>query len=193
MLENEKNIEQIDKKYFQELIKKLENVFKKYCENITNYCILNQFSRIMNNNNNNNQHQCQIALNETLNICLKNEQIKHVIIEHQGILLLFKALNDPNNQLIMDIILRTLSILCSHPDSLKYLQRVNCYNILTDILCDENASEWTRTEAGGCIAQITSPQLDFSDHLNGFVENIQDLIRALTSNLTKQKNFLKKF
>lgn len=33
------------------------------------------------------------------------------------------------------------------------------------------------------LAQITSPSLDLCHNLNGFIENIQDLTRALTSKL----------
>lgn len=76
--------------------------------------------------------------------------------------------------------MRTLSVLCSHVDSLTSLKQIDCIGILTDILCDESAVEWSRTEAAGCIAQIASPSLDFCSHLTGFFENIQDLTRALT-------------
>ena len=36
-------------------------------------------------------------------------------------------------------------------DSIKSLEKINCFSVLTDILCDESAQEWTRTEAAGCI------------------------------------------
>jgi len=74
--------------------------------------------------------------------------------------------------------------------------------VLADILCDEAALEWARTEAAGCvgeivqnffqlidsilfkhfykIAQIASPSLDLCASLSGFIDNIQDLTRALT-------------
>lgn len=91
--------------------------------------------------------------------------------------------------------------MCSDVESLKSLKKINCFSILTDILCDEQASEWTRTECAGCVgkknfktiklrfdhlfflAQITSPYLDFCENLKGFMDNIEDLIRALTSKL----------
>jgi hypothetical protein len=34
---------------------------------------------------------------------------------------------------------------------LNSLKQIDCFGILTDILCDETAPEWTRTEAAGCI------------------------------------------
>ena len=38
-----------------------------------------------------------------------------------------------------------------------------------------------RSEAAGVVAQITSPTLDHYQHINGFIENMEDLIRSLTS------------
>ena len=51
---------------------------------------------------------------------------------------------------------------------------------LTDILNNKSASETVRCEAAGVIAQITSPTLDHCQHLAGFIENMDDLISALT-------------
>jgi len=96
---------------------------------------------------------------------------------------MFSILRDPYFKTILDLILRTLSILCSHLDSFNSLQKIDCFGILTDILCDEMAQEWTRTEAAGCIAQITSPYMEFCESLTGFLENMEDLTRALTSNI----------
>lgn len=38
-----------------------------------------------------------------------------------------------------------------------------------------------RSEAAGVVAQITSPNLDHYKHINGFIENMEDLVRSLTS------------
>lgn len=40
-----------------------------------------------------------------------------------------------------------------------------------------------RSEAAGVIAQITSPTLEHYQHINGFIENMEDLIRSLTCKL----------
>lgn len=64
---------------------------------------------------------------------------------------MFGTLKDPYFKNILDLILRTLSILCSHLESFESLQKIDCFTTLTDILCDEMASEWTRTECAGCI------------------------------------------
>lgn len=68
-----------------------------------------------------------------------------------GILILFNTLRDPYFRGSLELILRTLSVLCSHFDSLNSLQQIDCFGTLADILCDEYAPEWTRTEAAGCI------------------------------------------
>ena len=67
---------------------------------------------------------------------------------------MFNTLKDPYFKSILDLILRTLSILCSHLESFESLQKIDSLTTLTDILCDEMASEWTRTECAGCIGTI---------------------------------------
>lgn len=79
--------------------------------------------------------------------------------------------------------MRTISTLCSCADCIDSMEQVGGIGCLTHILCDENADEWTRTEAAGCIAQLTSPTLDLCHRLTGFIENMEDLVRALTSKL----------
>lgn len=73
------------------------------------------------------------------------------MLKENGIVILFDILKEPYFTAILDLILRTLSILCGHLDSFKSLKKMNCFGILTDILCDEMAQEWTRTECAGCI------------------------------------------
>ena len=48
-------------------------------------------------------------------------------------------------------------------------------------MCDPRSTEMVRAEAAGVIAQITSPSLDHYQHIAGFIENMEDIIRALTS------------
>ena len=119
-----------------------------------------------------------------------------------GILILFNTLKDSYFKNILELLLRTLSVLCSSYESLNSLKQIDCFGVLADILCDEAALEWARTEAAGCvgeivqnffqlidsilfkrfykIAQIASPSLDLCASLSGFIDNIQDLTRALT-------------
>lgn len=76
--------------------------------------------------------------------------------------------------------LRAIATLCCISKSIIELEEVNGVECLTDILCSDRYSEMVRSEAAGVIAQITSPTLDHFRHINGFIENMEDLIRALT-------------
>ena len=51
---------------------------------------------------------------------------------------------------------------------------------LSDILSADRYNEMVRSEAAGVVAQITSPTLDHYQHITGFIENMEDLIRSLT-------------
>ena len=59
--------------------------------------------------------------------------------------------------------------------------QVNGVECLSDILNADRYNEMVRSEAAGVVAQITSPTLDHYQHINGFIENMEDLIRSLTS------------
>ena len=100
-------------------------------------------------------------------------------------MILFQTLCDAYYVSILDTVLRTISTLCSTPDCIDSMEQVGGIGCLTQILCDENNDEWTRTEAAGCIAQITSPTLNLCHRLTGFIENMEDLVRALTSKFIK--------
>ena len=126
-----------------------------------------------------------------------------LLFKLNGILILFNTLKDSYFKNILELLLRTLSVLCSSYESLNSLKQIDCFGVLADILCDEAALEWARTEAAGCIgetfcakfcrekllinvkyfskkAQIASPSLDLCASLSGFIDNVQDLTRALT-------------
>ncbi len=60
------------------------------------------------------------------------------------------------------------------------MEQVNGIGVLTNVLCDENVHELIRSEAADCVAKITSPNLNLYYRLTGFIENIKDLIGALT-------------
>ncbi|KAG8125761.1 hypothetical protein E2320_020892, partial [Naja naja] len=54
---------------------------------------------------------------------------------------------------------------------------------LADILTDSIHSQATHAEAAAVIAQITSPQLTFTQHLNSFLENMEEIVTALLTAL----------
>lgn len=62
-----------------------------------------------------------------------------------------------------------------------FILQVNGVECLSDILNADKYNEMVRSEAAGVVAQITSPTLDHYQHINGFIENMEDLIRSLTS------------
>lgn len=61
------------------------------------------------------------------------------------------------------------------------LLQANGVECLSDILSADRYNEMVRSEAAGVVAQITSPTVDHYQHINGFIENMEDLIRSLTS------------
>lgn len=54
---------------------------------------------------------------------------------------------------------------------------------LADILTDDSHSEATRAEAAAVVAQVTSPHLSFTQHLTSFLENMEEIVTALISEL----------
>lgn len=55
---------------------------------------------------------------------------------------------------------------------------------LADILTDDSHSEATRAEAAAVVAQVTSPHLSFTQHLTSFLENMEEIVTALISELS---------
>lgn len=51
---------------------------------------------------------------------------------------------------------------------------------LTEILFDQSTPVALRAEAAGVVAQVTSPLLDHCHKLQGFMENLEELIYSLT-------------
>ena len=64
-----------------------------------------------------------------------------------------------------------------------YLFQVGGVECLSDILSEEKQAECVRCEAAGVIAQITSPCLDYYQHMTGFIEHMDDLVKSLTGEI----------
>jgi len=75
--------------------------------------------------------------------------------------------------------LRALATICCVPESILELEKEGGVDILTDILCDASAPEAVKGEAAGVVAQVTSPCLDNFQHITGFLDNVEELLRAL--------------
>ncbi len=147
------NTPQIEKDIFQEILRKTDDNYRNYFQKSIQYYSLTQLSKIYHKEP---IQSIERVLNQILEVSLKSDQIKKVFIESNGIMILFNTLRDPYFRNNLELLLRTLSVLCSHLDSLTSLQKIDCFGTLTDILCDEMAPEWTRTEAAGCIGLIIS-------------------------------------
>jgi hypothetical protein len=103
------------------------------------------------------------TISQLFEVALKNEYIKKVLIHERFILILFDLIRDVNFKGILDLTLRLMSILINDFDSLESLQQIDCICVLTDILCDDQLQEWTRTECAGCIGNK-----DLSDFFRAF-------------------------
>jgi len=143
----------MEKNIFQEILKATDDNFRKYFLKSLQYYTQAQLFKIYNKETTQN---IENVLNQILEVSLRSEQIKKIFIESNGIMILFNTLRDPFFRNNLELLLRTLSVLCSHLDSLQSLQKIDCFGTLTDILCDEMAPEWTRTEAAGCIGMNKS-------------------------------------
>lgn len=166
-----KNLLQMYTSYFNTVIK----LFTKYT--------LSKLSQISKKTSSAKQvSKASCLLSQLFDASLKSECIKKALIQENFIILLFDLVKNPHYRKILDLILRLLSIVINDFDALATLQQVDSISILTDIVCDEQLQEWTRTECAGCVAQISSPYLDFWPKLKNTNENLSDLIRALTSN-----------
>lgn len=67
----------IDVKYLLELIKNLDDLYETYYQAIINYCVHNQLEKIVRKDS---IESITTMLNQMLDICLKNESIRKVII-----------------------------------------------------------------------------------------------------------------
>lgn len=72
----------IDIKYLLELIKNLDDLYETYYQAIINYCIHNQLEKIVKKEA---IESITLMLNQTLDICLKNESVRRVIINVKNI------------------------------------------------------------------------------------------------------------
>ncbi len=94
------------------------------------------------------------TVSQLFDISLKSEFIKKALTQERFILVLFDLIRDVNFRSILDLALRLMSILINDFDSLESLQQIDCICVLTDILCDDQLQEWTRTECAGCIGKL---------------------------------------
>ena len=95
--------------------------------------------------------------------------------------ILFDLCLDPVMTQLHSQALRAVATVCCVTESIEELEKVGGVEALSDMLSSQSASESVRAEAAGVVAQILSPCLDQYTHLAGFLENMDDLVRSLTS------------
>nr|APU50763.1 inscuteable-like protein 274 [Saccoglossus kowalevskii] len=124
------------------------------------------------------------AITVITNLAQENDEWSLLIAKEGGVSALFQLCRQDTFSFLRTDALRAVAILCCMVENIDELEKADGVECITDILCDVKTSEDVRTEAAGVIAQITSPDLDHYKHIIGFIENLEDLIKALTA-LTK--------
>lgn len=67
----------IDTKFLFELLKNLDDMYEAYFQNVITLCVKTQLNKL---NKSETIEHVSIMLNQTLDICLRNEQVKRAII-----------------------------------------------------------------------------------------------------------------
>ncbi|XP_052277363.1 protein inscuteable homolog [Dreissena polymorpha] len=119
------------------------------------------------------------CISTVISLGLEGEHMCYVLSREGCIRALFEISRTDTLEFAHVQSLRALATICCVPESILELEKEGGVDILTDILCDKTVSEAVRGEAAGVVAQITSPCLDNFQHITGFIDNVQDLLRAL--------------
>ncbi|XP_078000081.1 protein inscuteable homolog [Glandiceps talaboti] len=121
------------------------------------------------------------AMTILTNLAQEDDRWSRLIAKEGGMHALFHLCRQETFSFLRTDALRVIAIICCVVDNIEELEKADGIECLTDILCDLKTNEDVRTEAAGVIAQITSPELDHYKHIMGFIENLEDLIKALTA------------
>jgi hypothetical protein len=156
------NSNKFDRKYFSDQMKNLVKQFDSYLNSIVRLFAKYNLNRIVVSHKQQDQQHVIIkkriaklnnVLGKLFEISLKNEQIKNSLVKENFILALFELCQESSMRPILGLILRLLSVLINDFDSLNNLKQKDSINLLTDILCDEELQEWSRTECAGCLGR----------------------------------------
>ncbi|XP_074660177.1 protein inscuteable homolog isoform X2 [Tubulanus polymorphus] len=118
-------------------------------------------------------------------LAIDGEHMCFIVAREGGVRALLNICHNESIMTSWSHALRTLATVCCVPEAISELEKENGVELLTDLLNDSTLNETIRSEAAGVIAQITSPGLEQYQHLSGFLENIDDLVRSLTVSPTK--------
>lgn len=120
------------------------------------------------------------CISTVISLGLEGEHMCYVLAREGCIRALFEIARTDTLEFAHVQSLRALATICCVPEAILELEKEGGIDSLADILCDNTISEAVRGEAAGVIAQITSPCLDNFQHISGFLENVEDLLSALT-------------
>ncbi|XP_070543128.1 protein inscuteable homolog isoform X3 [Ptychodera flava] len=119
------------------------------------------------------------AITVLTNLAQEDDRWSRLIAKDGGMQALFHLCRQDTFSFLRTDALRAVAIICCMVENIVELERADGVECITDILCDTKTSEDVRTEAAGVIAQITSPDLDHYKPIMGFIENLEDLVKAL--------------
>lgn len=144
--------------------------------------------RKITNNLNNNKAVCdtpspKLMTSLILHVCSPFLMFVDVtsLLQEGGVPILFDLCQDARMSQLHAQALRAIATVCCVPESIEELERVGGVESLTDMLGNATVAEGVRAEAAGVVAQILSPSLEQYTHVAGFLENMEDLVRSLTS------------
>ncbi|XP_043938717.1 protein inscuteable homolog isoform X2 [Protopterus annectens] len=120
------------------------------------------------------------AMSGLFSLTQEGPHLCHIIAKEGGVVSLFKICRQDRFRCLYAPALRTLASICCVEEGINQLEKVDGILCLTDILTDETNSESSRAEAAAVVAQITSPHVTCTQHLGSFLENMEEILAALS-------------
>ncbi|XP_071940949.1 protein inscuteable homolog [Antedon mediterranea] len=117
---------------------------------------------------------------ESLQAIATDQEISKVIIKEDGVQILCQICSLNNVDSMKVDALKTIGVLCEIQQAQIELEKANGVPVLADLLSSESSIE-VKTGVARILAQITSPNVDNVQHLLGFIEYLDDLLRELTN------------
>ncbi|OCT83573.1 hypothetical protein XELAEV_18021715mg [Xenopus laevis] len=126
-----------------------------------------------------NIYSMEGAICSLYSLTQEGSRLCSLVAQEEAVVALFKICRQDCFRCLHSPALRSLASLCSVEEGLCQMEKVDGILCLTDMLTDETQPEATRAEVAAVIAQITSPQLPFTQHLSSFLENMEEIVTAL--------------
>ncbi|XP_060694498.1 protein inscuteable homolog [Hemiscyllium ocellatum] len=124
-------------------------------------------------------YNIETAVSSLISLTQEGAHLCHIIAKEGGVAVLFKLCRQDAPSYLHVHALRALTSICSVEEGINELEKVDGVLCLADLLTNERNSEATRAEAAAVVSQITSPHVNFTQHLSSFLENMEDIVTAL--------------